>query len=152
MIKQIRVDQLKPGMYVHDLNCGWLDHPFLSNAFYVRDAATVDKIAEVGIRELYIDTVKGADVWAARSQREVNADLDQRLQEIARKPPEKPIATELTEESVRARRLHGEANKIVRQRMDDIRMGKEIQIARIEPRFENMVDSIFRNQDALLPL
>ena len=88
MIKQIRVDQLKPGMYVHDLNCGWLDHPFLSNAFYVRDQATVDKIAEVGIRELYIDTVKGADVWAARSQREVNADLDQRLQEIARKPPE----------------------------------------------------------------
>lgn len=152
MIKQIRVDQLKPGMYVHDLNCGWLDHPFLSNAFYVRDAATVDKIAEVGIRELYIDTVKGADVWAARSQREVNADLDQRLQEIARKPPEKPIATELTEESVRARRLHGEANKIVRHMMDDIRMGQQIQIDRIEPLVENMVDSIFRNQDALLPL
>ncbi|WP_428826153.1 HD-GYP domain-containing protein [Azonexus sp. IMCC34842] len=152
MIKQIRVDQLKPGMYVHDLNCGWLDHPFLSNAFYVRDLATVDKIAEVGIRELYIDTVKGADVWAARSQREVNADLDQRLQEIARKPPEKPIATELTEESVRARRLHGEANKIVRHMMDDIRMGQQIQIDRIEPLVENMVDSIFRNQDALLPL
>lgn len=152
MIKQIRVDQLKPGMYVHDLNCGWLDHPFLSNAFYVRDQATVDKIAEVGIRELYIDTVKGADVWAARSQREVNADLDQRLQEIARKPPEKPIATELTEESVRARRLHGEANKIVRHMMDDIRMGQQIQIDRIEPLVENMVESIFRNQDALLPL
>jgi len=152
MIKQIRVDQLKPGMYVHDLNCGWLDHPFLSNAFYVRDVATVDKIAEVGIRELYIDTVKGADVWAARSQREVNADLDQRLQEIARKPPEKPIATELTEESVRARRLHGEANKIVRHMMDDIRMGQQIQIDRIEPLVENMVESIFRNQDALLPL
>jgi HD-GYP domain-containing protein (c-di-GMP phosphodiesterase class II) len=152
MIKQIRVDQLKPGMYVHDLNCGWLDHPFLSNAFYVRDPATVDRIAELGIRELYIDTVKGADVWAARSQREVNADLDQRLQEIARKPPEKPIATELTEESVRARRLHGEANKIVRHMMDDIRMGQQIQIDRVEPLVENMVDSIFRNQDALLPL
>ena len=63
---------------------------------------------EVGIRELYIDTVKGADVWAARSQREVNADLDQRLQEIARKPPEKPIATAIG--ILRAKKMIIDAN------------------------------------------
>jgi hypothetical protein len=66
MIKQIRTEQLKPGMYIHDLNCGWLDHSFVSNAFAVRDQATVNKIVELGIRELYIDTLKGADVWEAR--------------------------------------------------------------------------------------
>ena len=60
MIKQIRADQLKPGMYIHDLNCGWLDHPFVANTFQVRDQETVDKIANLGIRELYIDTLKGA--------------------------------------------------------------------------------------------
>jgi HD-GYP domain-containing protein (c-di-GMP phosphodiesterase class II) len=152
MIKQIRTDQLKPGMYIHDLNCGWLDHPFLSNAFKVQDQATVDKIINLGIRELYIDTVKGADVWAARTQQEVSADLDQRLQEIARKQPEKPIATALKDEAARARRLHGEANKIVRHLMDDIRLGQQIAVDRIEPLVENMVESIFRNQDALLPL
>ena len=43
MIKQIRTDQLKPGMYIHDLNCGWLDHPFVSNTFQVRDQATVGR-------------------------------------------------------------------------------------------------------------
>ena len=84
MIKQIRTDQLKPGMYIHDLNCGWLDHPFISNAFAVHDQKTIDKIVKIGIRELYIDTVKGADVWAAPTQQEVNADLERRLQEIAR--------------------------------------------------------------------
>ena len=62
MIKQIRTEQLLPGMYIHDLNCGWLDHPFVSNAFQVRDQTTVDKIVNLGIRELYIDTLKGADV------------------------------------------------------------------------------------------
>jgi len=152
MIKQIRTDQLQPGMYIHDLNCGWLDHPFISNAFYVRDQATVDKIVELGIRELYIDTLKGADVFAAPTQHEVNADLERRLQEIARKQPEKPIATELKDEAARARRLHGEANKIVRHMMDDIRLGQQIQVDRVEPLVESMVDSIFRNQDALLPL
>lgn len=152
MIKQIRTDQLKPGMYIHDLNCGWMDHPFLTSAFRVRDQVTVDKIFNLGIRELYIDTVKGADVRDAPTQREVNADLERRLQEIARKQPEKPIATELKNEAARARRLHGEANKIVRSMMDDIRLGQQIEIDRVEPLVENMVDSIFRNPDALLPL
>jgi len=152
MIKQIRTDQLKPGMYIHDLNCGWLDHPFMTNAFHVRDQATVEKIFDLGIRELYIDTVKGADVWEARTQQEVNADLDRRLQEIARKQQEKPVTAALKDEVARARRLHGEANKIIRNMMDDIRLGQQIEIDRVEPLVEGMVDSIFRNQGALLPL
>lgn len=152
MIKQIRTDQLKPGMYIHDLNCGWMDHPFIYNAFRVRDQATVEKIVNLGIRELYIDTVKGTNVREAPTEREVNADLERRLQDIARKQPEKPIVAELKDEAARARRLHGEANKIVRHMMDDIRLGQQIAIDRIEPLVENMVDSIFRNQDALLPL
>ena len=152
MIKQIRIEQLKPGMYIHDLNCGWLDHPFISSTFKVMDQATVDKIVNLGIRELYIDTIKGADVWAAPTQQEVNADLERRLQEIAEKQAAKPIVAELREETARARRLHGEANKVVRHVMDDIRLGQAIQVDHITPLIENTVDSIFRNQDALLPL
>jgi putative nucleotidyltransferase with HDIG domain len=152
MIKQIRSEQLKPGMYIHDLNCGWLDHPFITNAFHVRDQATVDKIIGLGIRELYIDTVKGADVWEARPQVDVNAELQRRLEEIARKKAEQPVIVELREEAVRARRLHAEASKITRSMMDDIRLGQQVQIERVEPLVEGMVESIFRNQDALLPL
>jgi HD-GYP domain-containing protein (c-di-GMP phosphodiesterase class II) len=152
MIKQIRADQLKPGMYIHDLNCGWLDHPFISSSFHVRDQATVDKIVELGIRELYIDTLKGADVWKARTQTEVDADLDRRLQEIAEKAAQKPVVTELKDETVRARRLHGEANKVIRQALEDIRFGQEIRVESVEPVVDSMIESVFRNQDALLPL
>lgn len=152
MIKQIRTDQLKPGMFIHDLNCGWLDHSFMSSTFKVRDQATVDKILELGIRELYIDTVKGADVREARPQTEVNADLERRLQEVAQKPVEKPVVADLKNEAVRARRLHAEANKVVRQVLDDIRFGQKIQIDRVEPLIDSMMESVFRNQNALLPL
>ena len=152
MIKQIRADQLQPGMYIHDLNCGWLDHPFMSNAFFVRDQATCDKIVNLGIRELYIDTVKGADVYTARPQAEVNADLERRLQEIAQKQAEKPIVVELKDEAARARRLHGEANKLARLVLDDVRLGQPIRMERVEPLVDGMVESVFRHQDALLPL
>jgi putative nucleotidyltransferase with HDIG domain len=152
MIKQIRTDQLKPGMYIHDLNCGWLDHPFMSSTFHVRDQATVAKIVQLGIRELYIDTLKGADVFEARPQTEVNAELERRLQEIAEKNAARPVAVELKNEAVRARRLHGDANKLVRQVLDDVCFGQKIRVDAIEPVIDSMVESLFRNQDALLPL
>jgi len=152
MIKQIRAEQLQPGMYIHDLNCGWLDHPFVTNAFLVRDQATIAKIVGVGIRELYIDTDRGSDIATARTQQEVSAALDRKLEEIASEDAGKTVAASLKEEAVRARRLHGEANKIVRNMMDDVRLGHQIEVERIEPLVENMVDSIFRNQNALLPL
>jgi putative nucleotidyltransferase with HDIG domain len=152
MIKQIRTDQLKPGMFISDLNCGWLDHPFVSSTFKVQDEATVDKIINLGIRELYIDTAKGDDVEAAPTQQQVNAELDRRLQEIAEKQPARSVVAELREETARARRLHAEANKVVHNVMGDIRMGKAVEVERLAPLIENTVESIFRNQDALLPL
>ena len=152
MINLISTDLLKPGMFIHDLNCGWLDHPFVSNAFMVRDQATVDKIVSLGIREVYIDTAKGVGVSSAPTQQEVNADLERRLQEIAEKKPVEHVAASLREETARARRLHGEANKVMRNVMDDVRIGKAVQIERVAPLVENTIDSIFRNQDALLPL
>ncbi len=29
VIKRVRVEDLRTGMYIHDLNCGWLQHGFL---------------------------------------------------------------------------------------------------------------------------
>ncbi|MBL8450494.1 MAG: HD-GYP domain-containing protein [Dechloromonas sp.] len=152
MIKKIGIDQLLPGMFVHDLNCGWLDHPFLKSKFHVRDPATIEKIRAIGVRELYIDTIKGADVFAARTQQEVSEDLDRLLQEIAAQTDDKPIATEVREEAARARRLHGEANRLARNLMGDLRLGLPVEPERFEPIVDSLVDSIFRNSDALLPL
>lgn len=152
MIKQIRIDQLKPGMHIHDLNCGWLDHPFLTGSFHVFDTATVEKVANIGIRTLYIDTLKGADVREAPTQAEVNAELERQLQKIAEKKTDKPVIVSLKDEAARARRLQSEASKLVRSLMDDVRLGQQIQVDRVEPLVEGMVDSIFRNHDALLPL
>src|SRR5574343_1489014 len=132
MIKQIRTELLKPGMFIHDLNCGWLDHPFVSNTFAVRDQATVDKIISLGIRELYIDTLKGADVWEAKPQSEVNAELEKRLQEIAQKRAEKPVVTELKDEAARGRRRHAEANKTAGLVRDDVRMGNKNQVGHVD--------------------
>jgi HD-GYP domain-containing protein (c-di-GMP phosphodiesterase class II) len=152
MIKKIGIDQLKPGMFIHDLNCGWLDHPFLKNRFAVTKEETVGKIRALGVREVYIDTSRGSDVASAPTKQEVSAELERRMLEIARKKNDKAIAIDVAEEGPRAHRMHNEANRIVRSLMDNVRLGQQIEVDRLEPMVENMVDSIFRNQDALLPL
>ena len=93
--------------------------------------------------------IGGIFSWLVR--RYVASVTSQRFQQFVVHPAKTAVA-HYQHVIARARRLHGEANKIVRSMMDDVRMGQQIQVDRVEPLVENMVESIFRNQDALLPL
>lgn len=151
-IRKIPVTQLRPGMYIHDINCGWMDHPFVANHFPVKDEATIGKIDSLGIHEVYIDISRGLDVTDnAPTEAEVRRDIASQLASIAEEESA-PQRAPLAEEKHRAARLHVEANQIVRGMISDIRLGKQIEMEKVEPLVENMVDSIFRNPDALMPL
>jgi len=152
-IKKIALEQLKPGMYVHDLDCGWLQHPFLFNRFRVSDEAMVGKIAAAGIRNLYIDTARGDDVYDAPSQSAVMRQLQQgivSLGELRRVQAEKTISLE--EERRRAARLYREASQVVAGVLNSARLGHYAELERLNPVVDKIIDSIFRHNDALIPL
>lgn len=152
MIKKVRADQLKPGVFVHDLNCGWMDHPFMRNNFKVASEEQVRIILTHGIREVYIDTSKGSDIKDGIDEAEVKAEIEKEIISIA--PPD-PIPEErvpLREEIARATRVHLEANQIIQNVMKDVRLGKQVELEQIEPVVEKVTASILRNQSALLGL
>lgn len=152
MIKLIPVDRLQPGMYIHDLNCGWMEHNFVRNSFEVGDIETAGKVRALGAHEVYIDTERGLDVVDAPTLEDAAHEVDEQIEAIVTTstPPVAPAS--LADEVARARLLHREANVIVRNMMGDIRLGKQIELEKIEPVVTQIVDSIFRQQDALLPL
>lgn len=155
MIKLIPIDALQTGMYIHDLNLNWMDHNFLRNAFAVKDGDILQRVRATGVHELYIDTEKGLDVadgGTAPTEEETSQAMERRLEAIAQDEQKPILAAPLAEESRRAKKLHGEANRIVKDIMGDIRLGQQIQMEKVEPLVEKMVDSIFRHQDALIPL
>lgn len=152
MIKKIAVGQLKPGMFIHDLDCGWMDHPFLRNSFKISSDAEIRKIASHGLREVYIDTAQGLDAADAQAEAEVRAGLHQEMIEAARVQPAPRHEIPLSEELVKAAKVQGEANRVVHGIMHDIRLGKQIEVEQLSPVVEEMTDSIFRNKDALLNL
>lgn len=152
MIKKIAVGQLKPGMFIHDLDCGWMDHPFLRNSFKISDDAEIRKIADHGLREVYIDTEQGLDASEAKSEAEVRAELQQEMIEAVQVKPAPRHEIPLRDELIKAAKVQGEANRIVHGIMHDIRLGKQIKVEQLNPTVEQMADSIFRNKDALLNL
>lgn len=141
-------------MYIHDLNCAWIDHNFVRNQFEIKDEATLARVCAIGVREVLIDVSRGIDVEAAPETTEVEAPLpaaeELRAALEAAEAPDAKISVH--DEMGRARALHREANRIVRDMMGDLRLGKQIELEQIEPVVERIVDSVFRNANSLLPL
>ncbi len=151
-IRRISVDALQVGMFIHDLNCDWMDHPFLRNRFPLSDQETLDKIRQAGIREVYIDVDQGTDHPDSESAAHVHHRLHQHLADIAANAPLRQRPVPRHEETRIAKHLHQAANQVISGILDDARLGKQIEIERVNPIVSGMVDSIFRCQDALLPL
>ena len=152
MIKRVATDQLKPGMYIHDLNCGWLSHPFVLNQFKIGLQEEIEKIAGFGIKEVYIDTELGIDVPGAQTQAEVSQELHRKMLDVAEQA-EKPIShTSLDEEMVYAKQVLSEANTVIHSIMSEVRFGKQVELEKVDPVVEKMTLSVLRNPGALTSL
>ncbi|MDC7697296.1 HD-GYP domain-containing protein [Vogesella indigofera] len=152
MIKNIDIADIKIGMYVHDLNCDWTSHPFFRKRFLIKNDAEIAKIVEAGIHELYIDTEKGLDVSHARSVDEVNASLQQQMIEAVTGKPAPIIALSFAEELGRANRIKSQAHALVKTVMQDVRLGRAVELEQVEPMIESITESVLSNSGALLTL
>jgi putative nucleotidyltransferase with HDIG domain len=152
MIKKIPINQLAIGMYIHDLNCGWMDHPFARNRFIIDEAATLNKILGVGVEEVYIDTDRGEDVVIEEVSTYSGKEIDELLPQPSALTPGVISKLSPAGEFDHANNLYSNANKFIKNMMNDIRFGKLITLKRCEPIIEDIIDSVFRFPSALLPL
>lgn len=152
MIKRINTKQLKPGMFIDDMNCGWLRHPFLTNKITISDDEMIERIVKHGIRDVYIDTDKGLEVKDAPSKDEVNKEIQLEMDKVAESKPDPVQQVPIKDELKKAREIKKEAKKTIHNIMDDVKFGKQIETVKVESVVSKMVESIFRNQDALLSM
>lgn len=154
MIKKIPVTLLKPGMFVSDFNAGWLDHPFMLNSMKISSDEELDKVRAAGIRELYIDTERGLDVGdGVPTGAEATQQTHRAIESLATttRPAVEPRVS-LAEEMQRARSAFTEATRIIRGLMEDIRLGKQIEIATTRPTVEKIAASVLRNSNAMMTM
>jgi putative nucleotidyltransferase with HDIG domain len=164
MIKKIRSEDLQVGMFVHDFNTPWINHPFLAGRRKIGKAGEIDVILAHGIPAVTIDTARGADSprafpageeapAAARPRPPLVRDTD----EIAGPPG--PALVESAADTVpfdeelrKAREVYDQARATVQDIYHDVRLGKAIDGERARDSVGGMIESVFRNRDALLSL
>ena len=124
MIKKISIDQLRIGMYIHDLNCSWINHPFARNQFKVDETSILNKIIGAGVNEFTIDTSLGVDVMGEEADTgEVEQETEQEeeaLPDLSSLVQDTIIKLSPAEEFERAKELYSSASKM----MQDITSGR----------------------------
>lgn len=152
-IKRVEVTDLRPGMYVHDLNCGWLEHGFLRSRFLLRDPGQIQKLRDQGVSAIYIDTARGEDVAEAPTRDQVEAGLDRELRGSAAEGAAlAPARIPQREEAVAARKILGEAVGVVTGLLHDARLGRQLEPGKARPLVKAMRASALRNPGALISL
>jgi HD-GYP domain-containing protein (c-di-GMP phosphodiesterase class II) len=151
MLKKVDSSQLKVGMYIHDLSCDWMTHPFIRNRFLISSQDEIRKIISAGIHDVVIDSSKGLDVQDAPTLAEAQAATEREIVEIVAKAPVQTRVS-LGEEMQRAVQIRHQASTLVRTVMQDARLGKAIELDQVQPVVQNITESILRNPGALVGL
>lgn len=152
MSKKITVSQLKPGMYITDVGSDWMTHPFFRQQFQVKDEHVIERLVKAGIHEVYIDPNRGLDVADAPSAQEVQQSLETELVRLVSGSSGHMPAVALKEAAADAQRVYEEATRIIRGVMHDVRLGRQVQGADVEPAVQDITSTIIQNRDALLSL
>lgn len=142
-LKKVKTHNLLPGMFVVDLNAGWLGHPFVRSKFRV-DADDIQLIIEAGIKEVTIDPERGLDADApALAAVETAASIE--LQQLANQPileTDGPSQETNREKALQAVNL---AVSAVRTLMTQVHSGKSPQFAALNDVAQQLVHEVITN-------
>ena len=150
MLKKVDASQLRVGMFIHDLDCGWMEHPFVRSQFLLTCESEIQKIRDARIHGVVIDCGRGMDVDAptlAQAQAATEAEVTALATTATSR-----VRVSVGEELQRAATVRREAVGVVRTVMQDARLGKAVHFEEVGPVVQNITESILRNAGALLGL
>jgi hypothetical protein len=150
MRKRISIDQLKVGMKVERLDRSWLATLFLRHRFTITSAEEIEQLHASGVQQIDVDVhddrpESGSLVPPMPVRTDVSLP-------IPPTPEIEPSAVPFAEELPVARQVYKVAKLIIQQAMDDVRMGRALNIEAVSEVVGRMADSILRNPDALMCL
>ena len=153
MIKKIPIAELRPGMYIHDVNCSWRGAPIFTFRYKVSDDRQIEDIRELGVRELYIDTTLGDDLPGAPTEAEVRRQLEEEMAQLAGRG-EIAVHHRLVsrEQLNEAWAVHNSASRLIEGMMTDVRLGHQVEFDAVAEALQNVTGSILSSFGTLMQL
>jgi len=149
MLKRISVDQLRIGMFVQELCGSWMDHPFWRAKFMLRDPADLGRISDSGVKEVWIDISRGADVQGGRTEEDVREEVERELEFVASMPM--PMLEESAGNAVdRAAALYRKSRPQMISMFNEARLGRAVAADSCVPLVDEISHSVMSNPGALI--
>ncbi|MEK7761971.1 MAG: DUF3391 domain-containing protein [Nitrospirota bacterium] len=147
MRKRISIDQLKIGMKIEKIDRSWLATPFLRNRFTITSSEQIAQLQASGVRQLDVETDDACLDAGSFTPAKAETSLP-----IAPTPEPAPPAIPFAEELPAAKQTYAAAKSVVQHAMEDVRMGRALNMEAVSEVVGSMADSILRNHDALTSL
>ncbi len=150
MRKRISIDQLKVGMKVARLDRSWLATPFLRHRFTITSAEQIEQLHASGVQQIDVNVHDdGQEPCSLVPAMPMGTEASV---PIPPAPDTELSAVPFAEELPAARRVCKAPKLIIQQAMEDVRMGRALNIEAGSEVVGRMADSILRNTHALMCL
>jgi HD-GYP domain-containing protein (c-di-GMP phosphodiesterase class II) len=149
VLKKITVSQLEVGMFVQRFDGSWLDHPFWSGRFPIKDLSRLRQIQQSGLQHCWIDLSKGCDVSPETPHGPAPPAPPS---QVAQTVPRRETQLLLSDELQRAARLRALSAQAMRRLFTEVRLGNAIQVDECISLVDAVVESVNRHPHALLSL
>jgi HD-GYP domain-containing protein (c-di-GMP phosphodiesterase class II) len=147
--KKISTLDLKPGMYVSQLDRPWRESDVLFQGFYVNTLQQIDELRDK-FRHVYIDSWRNSPPGKGSHAEKENA-LDEELRNICGHPKRDNVykdTTSVEEELVIAQEVQKQATLSVAEIMRHLEVGRTLKLVMIHNVVTDLMQSILRNPDA----
>lgn len=149
MEEKIQVANLRTGMYVTRLDRSWLETPFQFQGFWVKGNADIDMIRRY-CAEVYVDLDREPPAEEESGIYFAQTEIPPRV-EHAELPSRVLVYSDnssLEQELPDAIKTKAKLDTLVLEVMQTISHGGQLQIEKLKPALDEMVDSVARNPDA----
>lgn len=147
--KKISTLDLRPGMYVSELDRPWREADVLFQGFYVNTLEQIEELRNK-FRYVYVDVWRNGQPGATTDDGAEDA-LDGELRKICGHPKRDNVyrdASSVEEELVIAQEVHKQASETVAEIMRHLQVGQTLKLAMIHNVVADLMQSILRNPDA----
>jgi HD-GYP domain-containing protein (c-di-GMP phosphodiesterase class II) len=160
MLKQITIAELEVGMYVHKFEGSWFDHPFWKAKFLIEDAARLAAIKESSLRTVVIDTAKSrvlAPIAQAGTRASAPAPAPApaaataRIRSLKQRSAVQVSASgpvTMAQELESAAAIAEQAREKLNKAFIAARLGKALDVRKVEPVVSDILASVRRNPQA----
>lgn len=155
MLKKIKVNDVRLGMYLQEVCGSWMDHPFWKRSFKLTEDKDLNTLKNCGVDEIWIDTSKGLDIDAgvvALLQKEEELKVECELKKIEQTPQKTEAPVSFQVELIAAKKIHTKTKEAVVSMFSDARMGNALKLDDALSLVDEINQSIARNSSALVSL